>query len=105
MLTNTQIFLLFICFLGGAVLRTVWGYLWKVLEDPDLVYDPKYTATMIISTILTTIFATTIFSQQTLPQQYDIMQVFSFISIGFTANSLFNSPISHIINREETEND
>ncbi len=103
MLTDAQILTLFFCFLGGSVLRTVWGYLWEVLEDPDLIYDHKYTATLIISTILTTIFAVTIFSQQTLPQQYDSMQVFSFISIGFTANSLFNSPISHIINREETE--
>jgi len=104
MLTDVQILILFICFLAGAILRTVWGYLWKVLEDPDLIYDHKYTATLIISTILTTIFAATIFSQQTLPQQYDLMQVFSFISIGFTANSLFNSPISHIINKEKKEN-
>ena len=103
MLTDTQILILFICFTGGGVLRTVWGYLWKVLDDPNLIYDHKYTATMIISTILTIIFAVTIFAQQPLPQEYDMMQVFSFISVGFTANSLFNSPISHIMNREKKD--
>lgn len=105
MLTETQTILLFAFFLGGAILRTIWGYLWKVIKDPDLIYDHKYTVTMISSSLLSIILATTIFSQQTLPQQYTIMQAFSFISIGFTANSLFNSPIAHIINKEKKDNE
>jgi len=100
LLTENQILILFVCFASGAVLRTLWGYLWKWLEAGELEWDRRYIASMIVSIIITFIFALITFSSQQLPNYWEPMHAFSYISIGFTINTLFNSVVSYQIKKE-----
>ncbi len=93
MLTEIQIMILFFCFTIGATLRTLWGFLWKYLED-GRDFDRKYIMTMIISIVITYIFAVTSFSTLTIPDEWAPMLAFTFITTGFTANALINDIIS-----------
>ncbi len=99
MLTESQVLILFVCFTLGAILRTVWGYLWKYLETNELEWDNRYTATMIISIIVTFIFSITTFASLDFPTEWSSMHAFGFVSIGFTTNTLFDSAVSHMIQR------
>jgi len=78
-------------------LRTVWGYLWKYIETGELEWDHRYTATMVISIIISIIFAITTFSSLEFPDMWEPMHSFGFIALGFTMNALINSPITAII--------
>ena len=95
MLTETQIMILFFCFTIGAILRTLWGFLWKYLEDQRR-FDKKYILTMIVSIVVTFIFAVTSFSTIEIPNEWAPMLAFTFITTGFTANSLINDIISYM---------
>ena len=99
MLTETQILMLFFFFTTGAILRTLWGFLWKYLKDGGVEWDHRYTASMIVSIIITLIFAIVTFSSQQLPETWEGMHAFSFIAIGFTVNTLFNSVVEYEIKR------
>lgn len=93
MLTEIQIMILFFCFTIGAILRTLWGFLWKYLED-QRDFDSKYIKTMIVSIVVTFIFAVTTFSTLTIPDEWAPMLAFTFITTGFTANSLINDIVT-----------
>lgn len=97
MLTEIQMLIIFFCFTIGAVLRTLWGFLWKWLEDPDIAWDSMYTKTMVISIVLTYIFAVASFSTVDLPAEWAPMVAFTFITTGFTANSLFNDVVTFLV--------
>jgi len=103
LLTDTQILILFVYFTLGAILRTVWGYLWKYLETGELKWDHRYTATMIVSIIITLIFTITTFASLDLPTEWEFMHGFGFIAIGFTMNTLFNSTVAHMIRNKAVE--
>jgi hypothetical protein len=92
-----QLLILFGCFTIGAVLRTMWGYLWKFIETDELEWDNRYTATMVISIIMSFIFAITTFASLEFPAVWEPMHSFGFIALGFTMNALINSPISAMI--------
>lgn len=92
-MTEIQIMILFFCFTIGAILRTLWGFLWKYLEDGRN-FDHKYVTTMVISVVVTFIFAVTSFSTLTIPDEWAPMLAFTFITTGFTANALINDIVS-----------
>jgi len=101
MLTESQILIIFACFTLGAILRTVWGYLWKYIEtEGELEWDHTYTASMIVSIIITFIFAITTFASIDIPTEWKPMHAFGFIAIGFTMNTLFNSAAAHMIRKD-----
>lgn len=103
MLTETQILILFTCFALGAILRTLWGFLWKYLRDDSIEWDHRYTVSMVISIIITLIFAIVTFSSQQLPETWEAMHALSYISIGFTVNTLFNSIVEYETKRSEAQ--
>ena len=89
MLTEIQVMILFFCFTVGAVLKTLWGFLMKYLEDGRQ-FDLKYIRTMVVSIVVTFIFAVTSFSTLTIPDAWAPMLAFTFITTGFTSNTLIN---------------
>jgi len=93
-LTEIQILTLFACFTIGAILRTLWGALWKIYEEPDMEWDHKYTVTMVASIALTLIFAVTTFASVPMPETMLSIHAFGYMAIGFTTNTLFNSVVS-----------
>lgn len=101
MLTENQILILFVSFTFGAVLRTLWGYLWQYLKSKEEEFDRRYILTMLISIVLSLIFATVSFSGQEIPDTWEPTHVFAYISIGFTVNTLFNSPVSYLIEKKK----
>jgi len=78
----------------------VWGALWKYIDEPDMEWDPRYTMTMIISIVITFIFVVTAFASVPMPEHWESMHAFAYISMGFTMNTLFNSAVSHMIRSE-----
>ena len=84
----------------GAVLRTVYDYLFKFLDDPDLTFSPKYFATMIIGIILSFISAMVTFSLVQVPQGATAYVVISCIAQGFMANHLVNKPVDYLSKRK-----
>ena len=96
MLTDIQLLVIFLAFTLGAILRTLWGWLWKVLENPDLTFDRKYWLQMIVSIVLTFIFALTTFSTLDLTLEWNPMIAFTFVTTGFTMNSIFNDILSFV---------
>ncbi len=101
MMTDIQLLTIFLAFTIGAILRTLWGFLWKVLEDPDLTFDRKYLLSMVVSIVLTFIFAVTTFSTLDLTMEWNPMIAFTFITTGFTMNAIFND-IVKFATREKT---
>lgn len=89
----------FIAYLVGTLFRTLYGYLWKMLENPDLSFDKKYWVTMIISMILSIIIAFTTFMGvlEQLPDT-DVNRTFvffTFVSLGYALNDMVNRPVSY----------
>ncbi len=90
MFTDIQLLVIFLAFTIGAILRTLWGFLWKFLEDPDVVWKQRYLLSMLVSIVLTFIFAVNTFSTLDLTMEWNPMIAFTFITTGFTMNSIFN---------------
>lgn len=90
----------FIAYVVGTLLRTIYAYLWKMLETPDLSFDKKYWVTMIISIILSVIVATTTF-MGVIEQIPDTgvnrtFLFFTFLSLGYALNDLVNRPVTYL---------
>lgn len=94
-MTEIQIMILFFCFTIGAILRTLWGFLWKYLED-QRDFDGKYIKTMVVSIVVTFIFAVTSFSSLEFPDEWAPMLAFMFITTGFNTNTLINDIVSYL---------
>ena len=84
----------------GAVLRTTYDYLWKIMEVPELIFDKKFLATMIVAIAITIIGAVVVFPTITHYVYYDTKSwtLISCIGIGFMANHLVNKPVSYLAN-------
>ena len=82
----------------GGVLRTTYDYLWKIMEVPELIFDKKFVATMIIAIVITIISALVVFPTITVYIHYDTLSwtLVSCIGIGFMANHLINKPVSYL---------
>ena len=82
----------------GAVLRTTYDYLWKIMEKPELIFDKKFIATMIVSIVITVISAVVVFPTITTYVYYKTLSwtLISCIGIGFMANHLVNKPVSYL---------
>lgn len=84
----------------GAVFRTTYDYLWKIMGDPDLIFDKKFLATMIVAILITAISAVAFFPTVTIPTDTIAWTLLSCISIGFMANHLINKGVSYIAKRK-----
>ena len=79
----------------GALLMTIYDYLWKAVNNPDLVFDRKYVASMLISTILSLMFAVATFTTLQVPVDGVGYVMISTIAMGFMANHLINKPVHY----------
>lgn len=92
--------IIFAAFLGyviGAAGRTLYDYLFKIVENPDLAFDRRYLVTMLVSIILSVLTATVTFSTVPIPDTSWNLVVFFMATMGFTINDLINKPLSYAI--------
>ena len=80
----------------GALFMTLYDYLWKALNNPDLVFDRKYVASMLISTILSLMFAVVTFTTLQVPVDSAGYIMLSTIAMGFMVNHLINKPVHYL---------
>jgi hypothetical protein len=92
------VLLAFIGYILGAVGRTVYGFLAKILEsDEDVTFDKKYYATMLSAIIISLLTATATFSQVDIPTALSTTSLLLYtFTFGYTANSVINTGISII---------
>lgn len=95
------ILLAFIFFALGAVGKTVYDYLWKIIENPDLAFDVKYLMTMLVSILLTILTSPVAFLNVTIPVDGTAFIMLSSFAMGFTMNHLVNRPVSYFAHRAE----
>lgn len=97
----------FVGYVVGGIGRTVYDFLWKLLDDPKAVWDQKYTITFLISTIISFISAVALFSTVQIPPDLAVSSQFSIFIItftqGFTINHLVNKPITYLTAKAEGE--
>lgn len=99
------IVLAYLGFIAGVVLRTLYDYLFKLLEDPNLAFDRKYLVTMLISLIIAAIGGTALFSSLPLPPSgaADFYVVIASFATGFMTNALINKPVTYLANAKHKE--
>lgn len=95
-LSNTVVALL--GFLLGPVARTLYDYLFKVLEDPDIIFENSYWITMAASMIIGLVFA---FSQgativANIPEADQWFIFLACFSQGFMLTHLINKPLARV---------
>ena len=88
--------LAFLGYLIGALFRTMYDYLWKTIEQPDLVFDKKYLASMLIAVILSLMSAAVTFTTIQVPVDSGAYVMLTTLAIGFMANHLINKPIDYL---------
>ena len=88
--------LAFLGYLIGGLFRTLYDFLWKAIDNPDLVFNQKYLATMLISVILSILSATVTFTTITIPVDGTSYIMLTCVTIGFTMNHLINKPIDYL---------
>lgn len=93
-LSNTVIALL--GFLLGPVARTLYDYLFKVLDDPDIVFDRAYWITMTASMIIGVLFALSSAAAiiATIPEADQWFIFLACFSQGFMLSHLINKPVT-----------
>ncbi len=92
------ILLAFLGYVLGALGRTVFGYLSKVIEAPETTsFDNKYWATMMISIILSFMTAAVTFNSLELPAIVNptSLMLFTF-ALGYAANDVTNRGVNMI---------
>ena len=87
----------------GAVFRTTYDYLWKIIEAPELIFDKKFMATMIVAILITAISAVAFFPTVSIPTDTLAWTLISCIGLGFTVNHLVNKPVSYLTELKRKE--
>ena len=90
------IVLAFVGYLVGALFRTLYDFLWKAMDHPEIVFDRKYLASMLISIILSLISSVVTFTTIQVPVDGATYILLATVAIGFTMNHLVNKPIDYL---------
>ena len=90
------IILAFLGYLIGALFRTLYHYLWKAVDNPEMVFDQKYLATMLISVILSIMSAAVTFTTISIPVDGAAYILLAAIPLGYMANDIVNKPVDHM---------
>lgn len=83
-------------FVTGAIFRSIYDFLWKAVENPDITFDTKYWATMLISIILSFISAMVTFTMVEIPGDGKPFVFLVTVSQGFMMNHLINKPVDYL---------
>ena len=86
----------FLCYVLGAVFRTLYDFLWKAVEHQEFSWDHKYTASLLISIILSFISAMVSFSTVHIPSDGYVYVAMASVTMGFTIAHIVNKPIDHM---------
>lgn len=86
----------FIGYILGAAGRTLYDYLFKIVDNPDLAFDRRYIVTMLVSIILSMLTATVTFSAVPIPDTSWSLVMFFMATEGFMLNHLINKPITYL---------
>ena len=91
----------FIGYILGALSRTAYDFLWKLLEDSDIKWDQKYTVTFLLSVIVSFVSAVATFTTISIP--LDVASQYTIIMLcfgqGFAINHLINKPVAYAMSR------
>lgn len=96
-----QLTLSFFGFMAGTLGWTLYGFIWKVMENPELAFDKKYLLTMLLSMLLTIITSPMLFLSVQIPLTATgtLFILLTSFSMGFTTNALTNKPVSFFSNK------
>jgi len=86
--------LMLIAVCAGAAGRTLYHYLFKVLDNPGLAFDKKYIVTMLIAVLMTIMSSPLLLLNVTIPQGSDGYIAIATFAIGWTSNDVLNPPVS-----------
>jgi len=84
----------FIMLTVGAVVKTLYDFGFKIVEDPNLAFDRKYIVTMLLAIFGTIALSPLLFLNVTIPQGSEAFIAISMYCIGFTGNHMLNRPVS-----------
>lgn len=87
----------FIFYILGAITRTAYGFLAKVIEAPEgeLKFDAKYYATLLISILTSLVAAVATFAALPLPQTSSLLLVFvATFPVGYAINDVTNRGVN-----------
>lgn len=90
------ILIAFVCYTAGGALRTLYDYLFKIMDNPELSFDRKYIATMLISIVLSIISALVTFTLIEVPEGAESFVALSCLAQGFAMNHLVNKPVDYL---------
>jgi len=90
----------FIGYVVGAVFRTSYDLLFKLLEKPELPLDRRYIVTMLISIILSFMSAAVTFSGIIIPEGSATVVMLFTLSQGFMVNHLLNKGVGYLAKGE-----
>lgn len=91
----------FLGFITGAVFRTTIDFLVKKLKNEDLKWDSKYTASMVISIIISVMYSMVMFSTIQFPVDGGLAVFQQSLTIGFMTNHLANLGVSLASNNKQ----
>lgn len=83
-------------YVAGCLGRTLYDFLFKALEDPNIVFDTKFITTMLLSMILSFILAMATFSTVGELSGSPIMLFATSLTTGFTVNHVINKGVSYL---------
>lgn len=90
----------FIGYVIGAVFRTSYDLLFKILEEPNVPLDRRYIVTMLISIILSFMSAAVTFSGIVLPPGSEMVVFVATLAQGFTVNHIINKPVTYLSSKK-----
>ena len=93
-----QLALSFAGFIMGALGYTFYSFIWKLMENPELVFDKRYLLTMLLSILLTIITSPMLFLTVQIPTTPEgtLYLLLTSFGLGFTANALTNRPVTFL---------
>lgn len=90
-------------FILGPIARTIYAYLWKIRENPDMTFDKRYWITM-VAALGTSFIAGLIELPMVIPNLPEGSVWFVFFSMfaqGFMVNDIINAPLDKIRSKEK----
>lgn len=90
--------LILLAVMAGGIGRTLYHFLFKVLNDPSLAFDKKYLITMLIAVLMTIMSTPLLLVNVEIPQGSEFFVLISMYSLGWFSNDLLNPPISTLSN-------
>jgi hypothetical protein len=91
----------FVGYLTGCLFRTLLDYLFKMLENPDLVFDRKFIVTMLVSLIISLMLSMATFSAISFPTDGMSFIFFYTLGQGFLINHVTNKAVSYLSQPKE----